>query len=76
VPAHACYRPMLLGVSRKRFLGRLIGEDQASRRDAATATACAAAVATAGVEIVRVHNVGVVREAVTVADAIRRHARS
>jgi 2-amino-4-hydroxy-6-hydroxymethyldihydropteridine diphosphokinase/dihydropteroate synthase len=63
--------PLLVGPSRKRFLGRLTGRGAPASRDLATAAACVAAVAQ-GADIVRVHNVPVVAEALRVADAVFR----
>ena len=62
--------PLLLGVSRKRFLGDLTGEPDAAKRDAATAGACAATVPHA--DVVRVHDVRAARHALAAADAILR----
>ena len=64
--------PVLIGTSRKSFLGALTGEERPERRDVATAAASALAVA-AGASVVRVHNVAVSRPAVQVADAMVRH---
>jgi len=61
--------PVVYGPSRKRFLGELTGAP-VEDRDRATAAACAAAVL-AGAHIVRVHDVAAVRDAVTVAAAVR-----
>ncbi len=56
--------PLLVGHSRKGFLKKLIGDIEA---DLASATAVAAlALAVQGVQIVRVHDVRAVREALTV----------
>lgn len=63
--------PLLVGPSRKRFIGRLTGRHEPSERDLGTAAACVAAVAQ-GADIVRVHNVPVVEEALRVADAVFR----
>lgn len=63
-------RPLLVGVSRKAFLGALLGGVPPQRRDVATAAACAAALLR-GARIFRVHHVRPVREALTVAEAIR-----
>ena len=52
--------PLLVGHSRKGFLGNLLG-DKTVDRDGATAGA-AAALATQGVQVLRVHNVRLVRE--------------
>ncbi|HHC08498.1 MAG TPA: dihydropteroate synthase [Actinobacteria bacterium] len=69
--------PVLVGVSRKRFLGAILAEGGFERppadRDVASAAAAVAAVL-AGASIVRVHDVVVSREATLVADAIV-HAR-
>ena len=60
---------VLIGPSRKRFLGELLGDQKPSQRDDATG-AVATAVVLRGASIVRVHNVSLIRRAVTVADAI------
>ncbi|MFZ0492414.1 MAG: dihydropteroate synthase [Acidimicrobiia bacterium] len=65
--------PVLIGTSRKSFLGLLTGETMPERRDLATAATTALAVA-AGVFAVRVHNVAVSRPAMQVADAMVRNA--
>ena len=62
---------MLLGPSRKRFLGALTGK-AAGGRDVATAAVCALAAAH-HVDVVRVHNVAATRDAVAVADRWQRH---
>ena len=62
--------PLLIGASRKRFLGDLAGEADATRRDAATAGACVACVPHA--DVVRVHDVRTAVQALRVADAILR----
>lgn len=61
-------QPLVLGPSRKRFLGALVGGPPQAR-DAATAATCAVAAA-AGVALLRVHNVAAVRDALTVGGAI------
>ena len=61
--------PIMVGISRKAFLGRITGAKDPLRRDVATA----AGVATLwdrGVDIFRVHNVAACREALLVAMAI------
>jgi len=65
--------PVLIGTSRKSFLGLLTGETVPERRDLATAATTALAVA-AGVFAVRVHNVAVSRPAMQVANAMVRNA--
>jgi dihydropteroate synthase len=63
---------LLLGPSRKRFLG-MIGGKLAEQRDPHTAW-LAAALVSKGMDVVRVHNVGLVRQAVQVADKLRWEA--
>ncbi len=61
--------PVMVGPSRKRFLGHVIGADVANR-DNATAAACVAAYAL-GAKLFRVHDVSRVREALQIAHAVR-----
>ena len=63
--------PLLLGPSRKRFLGELTERTVAEQRDWATAAASALCVAH-GANFIRAHNVEGVRDACKVADAVRR----
>jgi dihydropteroate synthase len=60
---------IVYGSSRKRFLGEVTGRP-VSDRDRATAATCVAAVL-AGAHVLRVHDVGAVRDAVLVATALR-----
>jgi dihydropteroate synthase len=62
-------RPIVYGPSRKRFLGDVTGRG-VDDRDRATAAACAIAVAH-GAHVLRVHDVGAVRDAIAVAAAVR-----
>jgi len=74
--------PVLLGASRKSFIGHITGaeapkdwlakerKDAPSDRLGGTAAAVAMAVAQGGVDIVRVHDVAIMREAALVARAI------
>ena len=63
--------PVLIGASRKRFLGALVPPDApTSARDPATATISALA-AQAGVWGVRVHNVAATRDALDVWEAMQ-----
>ncbi|MHC5071371.1 MAG: dihydropteroate synthase [Planctomycetota bacterium] len=62
-------RPLLAGPSRKSFLGELTGKPPAER--VAATAAAVTALALAGVEIVRVHDVAEMVDVVHVADAIR-----
>ncbi|HYO26374.1 MAG TPA: dihydropteroate synthase [Lacipirellulaceae bacterium] len=59
--------PLLVGPSRKGFLGKLLGSSERDR-DAATAGAVLAAAAQ-GVQVVRVHNVRLAREALLAFEA-------
>ncbi len=61
-------RPVLLGHSRKRFIGELTGLPP-GERDQATAVLSALAVAQ-GVSIIRVHDVAATRQAVRLAEAV------
>lgn len=63
--------PVMVGASRKRFLGTLTDRPEPADRDLASAVAAAVAVLH-GARIVRVHNVAVSLEAVKVAWAIVR----
>lgn len=67
--------PILLGVSRKAFLGSLIGGAPPLERGAATVAACVVGLLK-GARIFRVHDVKMVREALRVAEAIRGAAPS
>jgi dihydropteroate synthase len=62
-------KPVLVGPSRKSFLGRITG-DPADARDVATAAACAIAVF-AGANAIRVHDVGAGVRAARIAAALR-----
>ncbi len=64
---HALGCPLLVGHSRKGFLGKLIGDKEADRTNATVGAALALAVQ--GVQIVRVHDVRPVREALLAFDA-------
>jgi dihydropteroate synthase len=63
-------QPVVVGASRKAFLGELTGGKPPGEREMATAAAHTAAIL-AGATMVRVHDVGVQRDAVVVATAIR-----
>jgi dihydropteroate synthase len=65
--------PILVGPSRKAFLGELTG-DPAEARDLATAVACGVAVF-AGADAVRVHDAGGARRAVAIGAALRAARR-
>lgn len=61
--------PLLIGTSRKRFIGAMTGQAEPLQRDAGTA-ATSVALRLAGADIFRVHNVAFNRDALAVADAI------
>ena len=63
--------PLLLGTSRKRFIGELLGGTGPDDRVEGTAATVALGIA-AGVDVVRVHDVAHVARTRTVADAIIR----
>jgi dihydropteroate synthase len=67
--AAGCGRPVLVGPSRKRFLGELTGRP-VDDRDAATVGACLAAVA-AGAHMLRVHDVAALGPALAAFTAVR-----
>lgn len=61
--------PVLVGMSRKSFIGRVLGQQRPDQRTiGSVATACTAVLK--GVHIVRVHDVAATRQAVVMADAI------
>jgi 2-amino-4-hydroxy-6-hydroxymethyldihydropteridine diphosphokinase/dihydropteroate synthase len=61
--------PMLIGPSRKSFLGTICGREKAEDRDLATIGAAVAGIAQ-GANILRLHNIKASVDAVRVADAI------
>ncbi len=65
-------RPLVVGPSRKRFLGSVTGRE-VTERDVATAAACVVAFER-GARIFRVHNVALARDALAVAAAVRGRA--
>ena len=67
---HELGRPLLVGHSRKGFIGKVLGDKEADR----TAGTIGAAIALAeqGVQIIRVHDVRPVREALLLYNACRR----
>jgi dihydropteroate synthase len=66
--------PILVGTSRKAFLGKLTHQSQASERLSATLGSVAAVAALSGAEVFRVHDPAEARDALTVAHAIRTAA--
>jgi dihydropteroate synthase len=65
---HPLGRPILVGPSRKRFLGEVTGRD-VTARDTATAAACALAYER-GARLFRVHDVALARDALRLAAAL------
>jgi dihydropteroate synthase len=63
-------RPLLVGVSRKSFLGKLTGRAAAADRLAGSLAAAAIAV-DRGAGVIRTHDVAATRDAVRVAEALR-----
>ena len=67
---HSLNQPILLGCSRKAFIGNILGKEPRDR-DTGTMAAVTAGVLN-GAHIVRVHNVSMAVETVKVADALKR----
>lgn len=69
--------PLLLGTSRKGFIGRLTGVDVPAARDPGTIASCVAALcldetAKRGCNLIRVHNVADNKQAMVIMDVIRK----
>lgn len=67
--------PILLGTSRKSFLGALTGEKDASKRVVASAATVAIAAVRGQADVFRVHDVKATRDALAVAQAIGSSSR-
>jgi len=63
--------PILVGVSRKSFIGKLCNQDLPSDRLWGTAAACTSAIGN-GADILRVHDVKAIKDVCLVSDAIYR----
>ncbi|MDX1977241.1 MAG: dihydropteroate synthase [Pseudanabaenaceae cyanobacterium bins.68] len=63
--------PILIGVSRKSFIGKLCNQPEPRQRLWGTAAACAIAI-NQGADILRVHDVAAIKDVCLVADAICR----
>lgn len=63
--------PILLGPSRKRFIGTMLNDLPPAERDEGTTAVCILG-ALSGVDAVRVHNVKMVKRALTVSDILLR----
>ncbi|MBN3893599.1 MAG: dihydropteroate synthase [Nostoc sp. JL31] len=66
--------PILVGASRKSFIGRILNQPDPKARVWGTAAACCAAIFN-GADILRVHDVQEMRDVSLVADALLRQAR-
>lgn len=66
-------RPVLIGTSRKSFIGKLLDAPAQGRLYGTVASCCAAAAN--GAHILRVHDVGPVKQALTVIDSIHTQCR-
>jgi len=66
-------RPLLLGVSRKSFLGQLTGAEVAGRLPAALA--CTTLAVAAGARVIRTHDVAATVQAVRMAEAVLAHQK-
>ncbi len=64
-------RPLLLGVSRKSFIGKLLGAEMAARLPGGLACACWAI--QAGVQIIRTHEVKATVQALRMTEALLAH---
>ncbi|MEI7952628.1 MAG: dihydropteroate synthase, partial [Synechococcaceae cyanobacterium ELA182] len=62
--------PLLVGPSRKRFIGAVLNEPRARARLWGTAAVCAQAIAV-GADVLRVHDVGPIVQVARMADALR-----
>jgi len=67
-------RPLLLGVSRKSFIGKLLGAELSARLPGALACACLAVAA--GVQIIRAHDVAETVQAIRMTEAILANQRT
>lgn len=68
---HALHLPILVGVSRKSFIGHILHKNNPQERIWGTAAACCGAIAS-GADIIRVHDVAAMSDVAKVADAIWR----
>ena len=64
--------PVLVGTSRKSFLGRLTGDKPVGERLAATLGSVVTVAAAGDADFVRVHDVAEARDALTIAEAVRQ----
>jgi dihydropteroate synthase len=64
--------PILIGTSRKSFIGKIINRDEPQQRVWGTAATCCAAIER-GADLLRIHDVAQMYDVARVADAIYRH---
>jgi dihydropteroate synthase len=64
--------PILIGTSRKSFIGNILNQSDSTKRIWGTAATCAAAIAH-GADILRVHDVAEMADVMRVSDAIWRN---
>ncbi|HEY9616334.1 MAG TPA: dihydropteroate synthase [Microcoleaceae cyanobacterium] len=69
---HTLNCPILVGVSRKSFIGHILNQPDPQQRVWGTAAACSAAIV-GGADILRVHDVQAIHDVCRVMDAIWRH---
>ena len=67
-------RPLLIGASRKSFIGKLLGAEPATRLPASLACACLAV--EAGVQIIRTHDVAETVQAIRLTEAVLSRKRN
>jgi dihydropteroate synthase len=67
-------RPLLIGVSRKSFVSRLLGVEADQRLAGSIAATCWAV--GLSVQLVRTHDVAATRQAIRMVEAIREHSRT
>lgn len=67
-------RPLLIGVSRKSFIGKLLGADVAARLPASLA--CASLAVAGGVQIIRTHDVAETVQALRMVEAVLGRKRN
>lgn len=66
-------QPLLLGTSRKSFIGKILNEDDAKKRVWGTAASIAIGIIN-GAHILRVHDVAEMKDVIRVSDAIRNES--
>jgi dihydropteroate synthase len=67
-------RPLLLGVSRKSFIGKLLGTEVNERLPASLA--CAILTVESGVQIIRTHDVAETIQAIRMTEAVLSHRKN